>query len=243
MIQRCFGLIAASALLLSAAEFWVSKPYTEWNDKDVKKMLSDSPWAKRTSVLSLEGPTAPGVGGPGGGGKGGGKGGPGAGGDESGTPLSEKGGGAAAAAGVQMPSAEVVISWPAALPMKQAIAKSKYGKEVESSPEAKKLLEQPEQYYVIRVSPLQFRGRTGDDFREALLKSAVLNIKGKDSIHAMDVQVNPHGGTLDLFFLFPRQRVLTVEDSEVEFSAKAGEVPLKQRFKLKDMVVNGKLEL
>ena len=29
----------------------------------------------------------------------------------------------------------------------------------------------------------------------------------------------------------------------MEFNAKAGEVPLKQRFKLKDMVFNGKLEL
>ena len=44
-------------------------------------------------------------------------------------------------------------------------------------------------------------------------------------------------------FLFPRQRNLSLEDSEVEFNVKAGEVPIKQRFKLKDMVFNGKVEM
>jgi hypothetical protein len=238
-MKHHLALLASSALLLTAADVWNSKAYTEWSDKDLQKIMTDSPWAKKTSVLSLNGPSAPGLGGTPG--RGGGRGGPGAGGDESGTPLSEKGGGGGPA--VEMPSATVIVSWPTALPIKQAIAKTKYGKEVANSAEAKKLIEREEQYYVIEVNPLQFSGRTGDEFREALLKSAVLNIKGKDSIHAMDVQVNPRGRTLDLFFVFPRQRLLTLEDAEVEFNAKAGEVPLKQRFKLKDMVFNGKLEL
>ena len=137
----------------------------------------------------------------------------------------------------------MIVSWPAALPLKQAAAKTKYHAEVATSPEAKQFLEREEQYYVIEVSQFPVRGRTGDEYREALAKSAVLNVKGKDSIRAMDVQVNPHGRTADLYFLFPRQRMLTLEDSEVEFNAKAGEIPIKQRFKLKDMVFNGKLEL
>lgn len=239
------ALLISSAVLLTAADVWNSKAYTEWSEKDLQKIMNDSPWAKRTSVLSINGPTAPGVGASsaGGGGRGGRGGGPSFGNDDSApAPLSEKGN-AGAASVVDMPSAQVVVSWPAALPLKQAVAKAKYGKEAGTSPEAKAFLEREEQYYIVEVNPLQFRGRTGDDFREALLKSAVLNIKGKDSIHAMDVQVNPHGRTLDLFFLFPRQRVLTLEDNEVEFSAKAGEVPIKQRFKLKEMVFNGKLEL
>jgi len=144
-----------------------------------------------------------------------------------------------------MPSAEVVVSWPTARPLKQANVKVKYGKEVETSAEAKAFLEREEPNYIIEVNPLQVKGRTGDDFRQALVKSAVLNIKGKDSIHATDAQVSidPRRRTLDIFFMFPRQRALTLEDAEVEFNVKAGEVPIKQRFKLKDMVFNGKLEL
>jgi hypothetical protein len=235
------ALLASSALLLTAADFWNSKAYTEWSDKDLKKIMTDSPWAKRTAVLSAEGPSAPSIGGPT---PSRGKGGPAAGGDDSSAPapLSEKGGGGGGGA-VQMPSAEVVVSWAMSVPIKQAIAKAKYGKEVATSPEAKAFLEREEQFYVIEVTPFPFRGRSGDEFRSALAKSAVLNIKGKDSIHAMDVQVTPRGGTLDMFFLFPRQRVITLEDVEVEFSAKASEVPIRQRFKLKDMVFSGKLAL
>jgi hypothetical protein len=238
------ALLASGALLVSAADFWTTKPFADWNEKDVQKIMTDSPWAKKSSVLSLNGPTAPGVGGSSPGGRGG-RGGGGGGGDEGApNPISERpGGGIGGGPGVEMPSAQVVVSWPTALPVKQAIAKAKYGKEVGTSPEAKAFLEREEQYYVVEVSQLPFRGRSTDEFREAVLKSAVLNVKGKDSVHAMDVQVNPRGRTLDLYFMFPRQRVFTLEDSEIEFNAKAGEVPIKQRFKLKDMVFNGKLEL
>jgi hypothetical protein len=241
------ALLASGALVLMAADVWNAKPYTDWNDKDVQKIMTDSPWAKKTSVMGTEGPAPPPMGGASGGGGRGGRGGGGGGGsdDSAPDPISShgpaSGGGAPAMGGA--PSAQAIVCWPVSLPIKQAIAKAKYGKEVATSPEAKQSLEREEPYYVIEVSQFPFRGRTGDDFKEALTKSAVLSVKGKDSIHAMEVQVNPRGRTLDLFFVFPRQRVFTVEDSEIDFSAKAGEVPIKQKFKLKEMVFNGKLEL
>jgi hypothetical protein len=237
-------LLASGALFLSAADFWTTKPFTDWSDKDLQKIMTDSPWAKKSSVLSLNGPSAPGVGGSSPGGRGG-RGGGGGGDDSSApNPISERpGGGVGGGPGVDMPSAQVVVSWSTALPVKQAIAKAKYGKEVGTSPEAKAFLEREEQFYVVEVSQLPFRGRSTDELREAMVKSAVLAVKGKDSVRATDVQVNPRGKTLDLYFMFPRQRVFTLEDSEVEFSVKAGEVPVKQRFKLKDMVFDGKLAL
>jgi hypothetical protein len=36
-------LLAGVALI--AADFWEERPFTEWSDKDVEKMLTDSPWA------------------------------------------------------------------------------------------------------------------------------------------------------------------------------------------------------
>ena len=43
-----------AALLLTislwAADFWQSKPFGEWSDKDVQKMLDNSPWSKPVSV-------------------------------------------------------------------------------------------------------------------------------------------------------------------------------------------------
>src|SRR5258708_5825175 len=122
-MKHRLALLASSALLLTAADFWNSKSYTEWSVKDLQKIMSDSPWAKKTSVLSLEGPSAAGLGGAAPSrGSGGGRGGPPAGGDDSApAPLSEKGGGGGAP--VDMPSAQVVVSWPVALPLKQASVK------------------------------------------------------------------------------------------------------------------------
>ena len=41
--------LAASAVLSSAA-FWEEKPFTQWSEKDVEKILTDSPWAGKASL-------------------------------------------------------------------------------------------------------------------------------------------------------------------------------------------------
>src|SRR5579884_2426037 len=35
---------------LFAADAWVAKPYTEWNDKDLQKIMFDSPFSRKVSV-------------------------------------------------------------------------------------------------------------------------------------------------------------------------------------------------
>src|SRR5580692_7420975 len=110
-----------AGLALWAADIWV-KPYTEWTDKDVQKIMSDSPWAKKVTVTFEAGRggggggTAPGKsrpGGPeggaqsldpgdgGGGGGGGGRGGRGGGG----------GGGGGAPAGGGGGDTDLTIRW------------------------------------------------------------------------------------------------------------------------------------
>ena len=44
-------------------------------------------------------------------------------------------------------------------------------------------------------------------------------------------------------FLFPKTTTFTAEDKELEFSSKFGKTAVKHKFKLKDMVFNGKLEM
>jgi hypothetical protein len=49
MKSRCLLLILATTLLSSvllAAEWWEKKPYTEWSQGEVNRMLSDSPWVR-----------------------------------------------------------------------------------------------------------------------------------------------------------------------------------------------------
>ena len=41
--------VAVSAVL-SAAAVWEEKPFTEWSEKDVEKILTESPWAGKASI-------------------------------------------------------------------------------------------------------------------------------------------------------------------------------------------------
>ncbi len=49
--------------------------------------------------------------------------------------------------------------------------------------------------------------------------------------------------TFDLYMLFPRDAAYTVDDKEVEFRTKIGKINIRRKFKFKDMVYNGKLEM
>jgi hypothetical protein len=51
------------------------------------------------------------------------------------------------------------------------------------------------------------------------------------------------GAPINLLLVFPKNAGLTVDDKEVEFVTKIGKMNIRKKFKLKDMVVNGKLEM
>jgi len=46
-----------------------------------------------------------------------------------------------------------------------------------------------------------------------------------------------------VYFHFPKQTPFTLDDKDVDFTAKFGKLVIRQSFRLKDMVINGKLEL
>jgi hypothetical protein len=235
-MKRILPLLLILATSLWAADFWQSKPYTEWSDKEVQKLLSDSPWSKEV-VVSLSGGSG------GGSGKGSRKGGGGGGGGDAGFdgPTMGSGGGKGAQeVGGGAPTMNLVVSWRTALPLRQAFLKKKFGAEAGTSPDAKKLLEEPQKFYIIVVAGLPARmGRGGEELKEMLLKNTSLSIKGKEPIVPEDLQSS---GTTAIF-LFPKTVAIDVDDKEVEFSTRLGQTIVKTRFKLKEMVFNGKLDL
>jgi hypothetical protein len=252
-MKNLLPLFFAGALWIYAADFWQSKPYTEWNEKEVQKLLTSSPWAKEVSLAM-----------PAGGGSGSGKGGGrrgGGGGDASGDvpltgPATGNGGGNAGSnAGIRevggaqggggsAPVAMVTISWRTALPLREAAAKQKYGADTATSPDAKKLVEEEQKYYAVLVSGLPGRmGRSGDEMKAELLKSTTLAVKGKEPIVATDLQAGGSEQKAAVMFLFPKTAAIDADDKEVEFTTRLGPMVLKTKFKLKEMVFNGKLEL
>ncbi len=46
-----------SISLLFGCDFWKEKHFTEWSDKDIRKMLNKSPWAKEVRISTT--PMAP----------------------------------------------------------------------------------------------------------------------------------------------------------------------------------------
>jgi hypothetical protein len=44
-------------------------------------------------------------------------------------------------------------------------------------------------------------------------------------------------------FLFPRTTTFTADEKDLEFASKFGKAAIKHKFKLKDMVFNGKVEM
>jgi hypothetical protein len=232
---------------LYAADFWVAKPAAEWNDKELQKMMSNSPWAKPFSV-PMSGPSTqfgnaqgtsgadPGTPAPisegGGGGRGGGRGGGGGGGGASAAASAARGGGG---------SLDLVARWQSAMPMKQAFVRMKYGTQAAVSEEAKQTLERVEPGYMIIVSGnlRPFMRTNPEGFKKLVQDSTVLSVKGKDPVKLEMVDVNPQ----QIIFLFSKATPITLDDKEVDFTTKLADVVLKYKFKLKDMVVNGKLEI
>jgi hypothetical protein len=45
-----FAALVMTALLFAGGDPWKSKPYQQWDDKDVQRILQDSPWAKVVQV-------------------------------------------------------------------------------------------------------------------------------------------------------------------------------------------------
>ena len=81
------------------------------------------------------------------------------------------------------------------------------------------------------------------DRKAALLDVTTLTVSGKPPLKAVDVQVSGGRGPGTVSFLFPKTTTFTAEDKELEFSTKFDKTAVKNKFKLKDMVFNGKVEM
>jgi hypothetical protein len=234
-MKKRFGALFLFAFCLMAADFWQAKPWAEWSDSDLRKMMTSSPWARSFSVGGPGGSSDAGApqplsersGGRGGGGGGGG---------------APAGGGPPGGGGV---SPTIFARWQSALPVKQAFVRLKYGAQAATSPEARQTLEREEPDYVIVVSGHLRSLLRGDSetWKKAIMAASQLSAKGKEAVKPSDVQIALNQMSSDMVFHFPRSAPFTLDDKEVEFSTILGDVTLKYKFRLKDMAYNGKLEM
>jgi hypothetical protein len=224
MLTKLALLSVGLTVALVAADFW-TKPAADWTDKEVDLVLSDSPWADRMAVETGQRGNLANA-------------------DDT------KG---------QMQgnlTTPIVLVWRTALPIRQAIARKSNAPASETEPTVSILL--------ASGFPGTFRADASDAAK--LAADTVIKVKGKADIHPTEVQIpgaaapkGPPGGApkggpggfgkgfgggnFDLIFAFPKNAGLSADDKEMEFVTKVGKMSIRKKFKLKDMVVNGKLEM
>jgi hypothetical protein len=256
LLLLCMVLIGTSAAVI-AADFWEKKEYSEWSEKEVRKVLFDSPWSRQVNV-SLRGEgysgAPPVAGGPGGGplpgGVPGGVG-PGPGQDQRGG----VGGGGPRGAGGPLPgggvgepdmgsrSIPLLIRWQSALPVKQALVRA--SATPEGGPEqTKQFLEREETHYVIAVVGLPDVVVMSMGNPDQLAKAARIDRgKNRSPLIPEKVEKQQQDRQVTLYFFFPRGEPIALEDKSVEFVLTLREFDAKRQFKLQDMVYRGELAI
>ena len=300
-MRKCFTVVCsitffAGTLSVWAGDFWEEKRFADWSEKEVTKMLSKSPWARRVTIAigSLLGSH----------GRAGGSsssesadgqstewkplsqvilqsGGPGSS-ERLGAPAGgrDSGGDGPAVSrpsGRFRPRITLTIRWYSALPIKQAVVKARFGSQIDPSKQAAELLKRGQTHYVVGISGVPFpmivrhseladsdsqelppiRERLKEIFERTRFES-FLKIKNREPIAAEAVRVQQDlaqnavdaealRSAADIYLVFPRlgdaEELITLADKKVEFVTQIGPLKVERKFKLKDMVYNGKLEL
>jgi hypothetical protein len=239
---------ALTPAVLGAADLWDTKPFQDWTDKDVQKVVNNSPWARQArAILGDTTPVAtgkskqPAVGD--------------ASSNDSGVPKGREPAGAASMGSApsdfdqgpqSLQQIPVIVRWQSALPIRQAQMRGKYGQEAASSPDAQKFLKDEPSIYVVGITGLAgsiVSAGGGDRAKQTIAQNTTLTVKDKGPLHPVAVDFVPNGPAVDVLIGFPRATRITLEDQEVELASKIGRATVRYKFKLKDMVVRGKLEL
>ncbi len=239
-LASILGVWIMACAALVAADFWTEKDFTSWSDKEVEKMLTDSPWSREvTIVLSVL--ERSGTGRIGGSGR-----------DGLWDPsVAESAELASRAAG--LPSAEitgvrrarVTVSWVRALPVKQALVRRQIGLNAAIPPEGQALLWRIEPYYVVAVSELPQSLGARSLSIPAVLAATALKRRNKEPISPDSVQFfrNDRDRSMQAVYLFPKTDAITLDDKDVEFVTTLSGIDIKKKFKLKEMVLGDQLVL
>jgi len=239
MIFLCLAALLVACIAL-AEDFWTKKEYMQWTDEEVKKLITDSPWAKDITVSAplaalgrgqrsaVESDSSTDTETGGGGGRRGRRGG---------------GGGGFGGGGASEALLTLNISWRSALPLRKALVRSRVGPAPAAvPPEVAQLISNDQDNYVIVVSGLP-AGMARAIQTPVLVDKSTIRAGKKPPVAAKNMDVQRRTQTVDVIYTFPKSQPIASDDKEVEVVLRLGQIEAKKKFNLKDMVYNGKLEL
>ncbi len=248
-----FGVGVAA---LGGKKFWEQKEYSDWSRKEIRNMLAKSPWARAVNIYPggtpaprlntegggslggppTQGPTAPGSTSPGA--------------SPGGFPGAAGGGpGGGSSASILM-----TIRWCSALPIRQALAAQQ-----------NEDLQREVTHYAIGLtgataalfsdgSKAEPDSDPWEALSERLKAESSLKVSGRDPIQPVEIGLrkvpDPDVGDEqegaeqhEVLLLFPRSLAISLQDKQVEFVTRVARQKVKKKFKLKDMLYKGELEL
>jgi hypothetical protein len=230
MVRRNAQLVWLIVLILPAltiyGQFYKKKPYSEWSEKETQKMLNDSPWAETYTFTQ----------------------------QEFVTPGTNTG-------GVDETHVSFYIRWLSAKPIRQAIA---HLMTVQNTSESARAALKPKlEAFIARSLPehivlsINYDSNDGERKGEvmqimnslvtSLLKNNTYLVKDNGEKVWIAEYQPPQPDGLGAKFIFPRQLdgkpFLGTNDKEVRLITKlGGRYSLNVRFKVADMMFDGKLE-
>ena len=170
------------------------------------------------------------------------------------TPLGRGGRGAPAipgpsSGGLRTTRRQVLVRWESALPVRQALERRQVQVEKLTPEQAEQFFEQAPSEYVVVLGGVPIAETIGTTLEE-VKASTYLKTGDKQRIMAQDVH-KPRlpkeslaaGQVPGWYFSFPRATPIELRHKSVEFFTEVGQFKIKKKFKLKDMLFEGKLEL
>lgn len=240
-------LVALSAILLLAASSWAGDPwkdktYKQWDEKDVRKIMSDSPWAREVRVPANWK------------GGGGGSGGSGRNAPAGGTDYGEKNAGngpdtgvASKMSGMEQESANeaaFVVQWASARTMREARARSAMLRGMSEADADKQLAPTPEQYIVIILGrDMTPFAKSSEDSLKSKTRLKLKKNKGELTPVKVEIMRAKEGpGVQAVLFYFERKNAggeatIAADEKGVEFVVEATRTTLKTSFDLTKMAV------
>jgi hypothetical protein len=234
-------IVILTAVTVCAADFWETKPFATWSDKEVRQLLTDSPWSHGVQVvLNVVGRSGALGESEGAGGRG-----RGAGGDagaDAGGGGGRGGGGRGGGTGfvTAAPQLKLQIAWRSAMPMKQALVRSQIGAAAPIPEAFQQFLDRPEPQYIVSIEGLPARYAPA---LEAMKANAVLKRGNRTSIACTALEAQQVATGVVVAFGFPKDDPISAADKDVEFFTKLGQFEIKKKFSLKEMTFHGQLEL
>jgi hypothetical protein len=234
MLLACLVL----ALTAWAGDPWKEKSYKEWNEKDVNKILADSPWSRPVTVTAFwrsGGSSAPSVSG----GRSGG-GGQVSGGGEGASP-SATGGGSGGGGGI--PEAHFTLRWSSARTTREALARLAVFRGM-SEADAEKIMNLPVTEHQIVLYGSDMVPFAKSDEMSLMEKTFLKLKKNKQKISPSRVEImrSQDGKRISsILFYFAKKSeagepVIAPDEKGVDFECRTDEVSIRQSFEPQKMI-------